>query len=210
LTPHIVQSMTPPGPSKQTFWSGTDSTYATNPLFTPQGKTISGSKLLNSGVTDVRGAGIAKTSGSGKSAIASLARMATVGQIVSIKPETSIVSVGKEFKLAFNDERLRPAADGVFQLRFDAKILQLKSLSHGDVIPTDRSTQDSDTAPEGDGPVEFTISSAAPRAAGGGRVVTATFVAKAPGVSPVTVSLKEAAGDSSPPSFDGRGIVRVR
>lgn len=210
LTPHIVQSMTPPVPSKQTFWSGTDSTYATNPLFTPQSKAISGTKLLNSGVTGVQLGGMAKTNGPGKPAVASLARMATVGQIVSIRPETSLVSVGKEFKVTFNDERLRPSSDGLFLLRFDSKILQLKSLAHGDVVPADRPTPESGTGLEEDASVEFRISAAAPRAPGGGRTVTATFVAKAPGVSPVSVSLKDTSGDSSPPSFDGRGIVRVR
>ena len=38
ITPHIIQGMTPPGLSKQVFWSGTDSTYATSPLFSPTGE----------------------------------------------------------------------------------------------------------------------------------------------------------------------------
>src|SRR5881296_4136832 len=33
ITPHIVQTMTPPSPEAQTFWSGTESLYATSPLF---------------------------------------------------------------------------------------------------------------------------------------------------------------------------------
>ena len=52
ITPHIIQGMTPPGLSKQVFWSGTDSTYATSPLYTPQGKKIS---MMGGGVS---GAGI--------------------------------------------------------------------------------------------------------------------------------------------------------
>ena len=51
----------------------------------------------------------------------------------------------------------------------------------------------------------------APRAATGGRKVTAKFMAKAPGVSPIRVALMNANGegaDGAPP--DGKGIVRVR
>ncbi|HZC81193.1 MAG TPA: hypothetical protein VE222_05650, partial [Nitrospiraceae bacterium] len=45
----------------------------------------------------------------------------------------------------------------------------------------------------------------------GGRTVTVTFFAKAPGVSPVRVALVDStAGSSTDSSQEGKGIVRVR
>lgn len=210
LTPHIVQAMTPPGFSKQTFWSGTDSSYATTPLFTPHGKASMGMKTSSSNVSGAEVAGLARTSVLGKAPVASLARMTSVGPIASVKPENSIVSVGKEFKLAINDERLRPSAEGVFQLRYDPKVLEFKSLVHGEVLSSDAAAGQQVSSQEAEGTVDFKVTPSAPRAVGGGRTVTATFVAKSPGVSPVNVALKDTAGDSSASSFDGRGIVRVR
>ena len=59
--------------------------------------------------------------------------------------------------------------------------------------------------------VAFRVGASAPRAATGGRKVTARFTAKAPGVSPLRVALvnaHRADADGAPP--DGKGIVRVR
>jgi hypothetical protein len=55
--------------------------------------------------------------------------------------------------------------------------------------------------------IAFRIDASAPRAAGGGRTVTVRFLARAPGVSPVNVALRDADDE---PAFEGKGIVRVR
>jgi general secretion pathway protein D len=210
LTPHIVQAMTPPGASKQAFWSGTDSSYATSPLFTPHGKSTLGVKTSGAGAVGPEAGNLARTSASGKKQVASLARLASVGPVASIKPDASIVDVGKEFKLAIQDERLRPTADGVFQLHYDPKVLEFKSLVHGERIQLDTFQELESSLQSGEGTVVFKVAASAPLAVGGGRTVTATFIAKSPGVSPVDVVLKDAIGDSSSSSPDGKGIVRVR
>jgi general secretion pathway protein D len=210
LTPHIVQAMTPPVLSKQAFWSGTDSMYATSPLFTiPAKSTMGGMKTSSANGFTMENGTIAKTSRPGKTTVASLARMVSVGPVVSIAPENSIVPLGKEFKLTIRDERLRATADGWFQLRYDPSVLQFKTLVHGDMI------RSSDSAGQGlqgtaEGAVAFKVSASAPRAAKGGRMVTVTFVAKSPGVSPVNVMLKDAMEASVASADDGKGIVRVR
>lgn len=211
LTPHIVQSMTPPGYSKQVFWSGTESTYATGPLFTPQDKKGFAVRTLGEAPQAAYPAGLAHSGGTAKPS-ATLARQAALGPIATIRPNNSVVPSGKEFKISINDERLRPSPDGVFRLRYDPRVLEFKALVHGEMVKQEEGTGKDGSVRSGEeGSVAFKVSASAPRAAGGGRTVTATFVARAPGVSPVQVALvtgeEEILGDSG---AEGKGIVRVR
>jgi len=209
ITPHIIPGMTPPGLAKQVFWSGTDSTYATSPLFTPQGKKThltgggSGAGVSMLGET-VKGGMV------GKSAAASLTPLASVGAVASIRPDESVIQMGKEFKLAINDERLRPTAEGIFQLQYDPQVLEFRKILNGEVIPPDGlSEQVSSSSDTRAGTVAFKVSPSARQI--GGRTVTVTFYAKAPGVSPVRVALMDSVAESSTAALqEGKGIVRVR
>ncbi len=210
ITPHIIQGMTPPGLSKQVFWSGTDSTYATSPLFSPQGKKISttGSRTTGAGFSS-SGEGV-KNGAVGKTAIASLTPLASVGAVVSIRPDESVIQMGKEFKLAINDERLRPTADGVFHLQYDPAVLEFKAILNGEVVEVGGSGEQASRSPGMQaGTIAYRVASSARQT--GGRTVIVTFYAKTPGVSPVRVALVESAADSSLASpQEGAGIVRVR
>jgi general secretion pathway protein D len=211
LTPHIVQSMTPPSPTRQAFWSGTDSVYSNTTMFTTQNvshKTAAATKLKDS-------AALAQTSMALKGKIAaaapaaSLKKMLTVGSAASVKPSESIVPVGKEFKLSIQDERLKPDKSGIFHLQYDPNVLDLKALVDAELIQLDQAEiPPSDVA---EAVVAFRVGPSAPRATTGGRTVTARFMAKAPGVSPIRVALMNGNGESQEgaPS-DGKGIVRVR
>jgi general secretion pathway protein D len=209
ITPHIIQGTTPPGLNTQVFWSGTDSSYATSPLFAPKGKKISM-------VGGVSGAGFSSSKGSakggmaGKAAAASLTPMASLGSVASIKPDASVIQMGKEFKLAINDERLRPTAEGVFQLQYDPQVLEFRKLLNGEVIQADGVGGQASNSPETQvGMVAFKVAPSVRQA--GGRTVTVTFYAKAPGVSPVRVALVDSTAESSKaPLQEGKGIVRVR
>jgi general secretion pathway protein D len=135
--------------------------------------------------------------------------MLTVGPAASVKPNESIVAVGKEFQLAIQDERLRPNKDGIFHLQYDPNVLDLKALIDAELIQLDQTELPPSALAEA--VVAFRVGSSAPRAATGGRTVTAKFMAKAPGVSPIRVALMDGNGESvsgAPP--DGKGIVRVR
>ena len=210
ITPHIIPGMTPPGLSKQVFWSGTESTYATSPLFTPQGKKISMMGGGGAGAGFSSSGGTAKGGMAGKAAAASLTRVPSGGAVASIRPDESVIQMGKEFKLAITDERLRPTADGVFQLQYDPQVLELRTLLNGEVIQSDVTGEQASSSQETQaGTVAFKVAPSARQA--GGRTVTVTFYAKAPGVSPVRVALVDAAGESSTASTqEGKGIVRVR
>jgi general secretion pathway protein D len=210
ITPHIIQGATPPGLTTQVFWSGTDSSYSTSPMFSPKGKKIS---MLSGGVSGAEfssSKGSAKGGMAGKAAAASLTPMASLGAVASIRPDESVIQLGKEFKLAINDERLRPTADGVFQLQYDPQVLELRKLLNGEVIQSDGTGGQTSSSSEAQvGMVAFRVAPSARQI--GGRTVTVTFYAKAPGVSPVRVALVGSAAESSTvPLQEGKGIVRVR
>lgn len=210
ITPHIVQGITPPGFSTQAFWSGTDTSYATSPLFAPKGKKISmtGSGISSMGFSSPGAA--AKGKMAGKAAAASLTPLASVATVASIRPEESVIRTGQEFKLDINDERLRPTSEGVFQLQYDPQVLELRTLLNGEVIQSeDTGGQASGSSETQAGTVSFKIAPSARQA--GGRNVTVTFYAKAPGVSPLRVAMVGVAAGSPTASLqEGKGIVRVR
>jgi general secretion pathway protein D len=136
--------------------------------------------------------------------------LASVGVVASIRPDESVIQMGKEFKLAINDERLRPTAGGVFQLQYDPKVLEFRTILNGEVIQSDGTGEQASRSSETQaGTVAFKVAPSARQA--GGRTVTVTFYAKAPGVSPVRVALVDSAAESSTASSqEGKGIVRVR
>src|SRR5262245_2170851 len=208
LTPHIVQAMTPPSLSRQAFWSGTDATYSNSTMFTPQPKTAM-TKVRGTNVSSAEPAPTIQHGGTAKTPPASLAKMLTVGPVASVTPNDSVVEVGKEFKLTIHDERLRPDKHGLFHLQYDPNVLDLKSLIDAEVIHMDPAELPQSAFAEAI--VAFRVGASAPRAATGGRKVTAKFIAKAPGVSPIRVAFmnpdREVTSGTPP---DGKGIVRVR
>jgi general secretion pathway protein D len=120
-----------------------------------------------------------------------------------------VVEVGKAFKIAIQDERLRPDKTALFHLQYDPHVLDLKGLVDAEVIQMDPAELSAPSLAEA--VVAFRVGASAPRAASGGRKVTAKFIAKAPGVSPIRVALMNADGEVPTESLpDGKGIVRVR
>jgi general secretion pathway protein D len=165
---------------------------------------IKGTHVLSPASLPMSQRGLAAKAPSG-----SLTKMLTVGPVASIKPNDSIVEVGKEFKIAIQDDRLRPEKGGFFHLQYDPNVLDLKALTDAETIQLDPA--DLPPSAVAEAVVAFRVGASAPRASTGGKTVTARFRAKAPGVSPIRVALMNANGDvaaDAPP--EGRGIVRVR
>jgi general secretion pathway protein D len=210
ITPHIIQGITSPGLNTQAFWSGTDSSYATSPLFAPKGKKIS---MVGGGVSGVGVSSLGRPVQmgiAGKPVAASRTPMTSIGAVASIRPDESVIPMGKEFKLAINDERLRPTADGIFQLQYDPQVLEFRTLQNGEVIePDDRGEKAAGGLETHTGTVAFKVLPSLRRV--GERIVMVTFYAKAPGVSPVRVALADSVSGSSTSALqEGKGIVRVR
>jgi general secretion pathway protein D len=208
LTPHIVQAMTPPSLSRQAFWSGTDSIYSNSTMFTTQQPKATPTRITRAQVSSPAPLPMSQRGLAAKVPSGALTKMLTVGPVASIKPNETIVEVGKEFKIAIQDDRLQPEKGGLFHLQYDPNVLDLKKLIDAEQIQLDPAELPPSAVAEA--VVAFRVGASAPRASTGGRTVTARFRAKAPGVSPIRVALvnaKEPAADASP---EGRGIVRVR
>jgi general secretion pathway protein D len=206
ITPHIVQNMTPPSLSTQTFWSGTESTYATSPLFSGSANkertSFRNGFGENSLSSSSRGGGLENAKSSRL-----FEQMAVPDPLLTIRPEESAIRSGNEIKLAVIDGRIAVSDQAVFRLEYDPKVLQFKRLGEAEII----STPDAQSEESGGGVVgtiSFRLIRPTQRAP---RTANVTFMAKAPGVSPVRVELVTPGGDSQVTASPvGTGIVRVR
>lgn len=207
ITPRITQPMVPGGSSNQAFWSGTESTYATNPMFSSSARKASAS--LGNGH---RGSFSSSTNGAATkgaeetSPSRSLSQLAVPDPLLAIQPDESAIQSGTEIKLAIVDARIRASGQNVFNLEYDPKILQFKRLGETGIV----STSEASSADNGDpaGKIAFRLARPSQRAP---RSVSVTFVAKAPGVSPVRVELAGSGSEDQPSSKEiGSGVVRVR
>ncbi len=201
ITPHIVQNMPVPGPGTQAFWSGTESTYATSPMFSSPSRKVSlpvGRGLLGDSETTKS---VEKTSTGN-----AIAKLAAPGPILAIKPDDSIVQTGREIKLAILDGRISAGDQSLFKVEYDPKILQFKRLGEAEIVSPSEGL--SAETPDQVRSIVFRLtrpSQPAPRS------VSVTFLAKSPGVSPLRVELAGQNGASSAsPSEVGTGFVRVR
>ena len=136
----------------------------------------------------------------------SLGQSATPGPQVVIKPEDSIVQFGKEVTLSIIDGQVRPSDESGFRLEYDPNILQFKRLDDAELT---RSGEIGGEGREGDaGTIMFRLARSAGQAK---RTVGVTFLAKAPGVSPVRVELFDSRSSvQASLGVVGAGVVRVR
>jgi general secretion pathway protein D len=206
ITPHIVQNMTPPALSTQTFWSGTESTYATGPLFSNSANK-SGTSLRN-GLGENSLSGSSKASGLEEAKSGRLLeQMAVPDPLLTIRPEESAIQSGKEIKLAVVDARIAASDQAVFRLEYDPNVLEFKRLGEAEIISTPEA-QSEESVGGAVGTISFRLIRPAQRAP---RTASVTFVAKARGVSPVRVELVTPGRDSQAMTSPvGTGIVRVR
>jgi general secretion pathway protein D len=199
ITPHIVQNMIPPSLSAQTFWSGTESTYATGPMFSTPAQKVSATQGSMYGEGSAKGGGDTTSN-------RSLAQLAVPDPVLTIRPDESAVKFGKEIRLSIVDGRLSASGQNLFKLEYDPKILQFKRLGEAELVSS------SGISPEDQGAAVGTVAfrlvrpeQRAPRSA------SVVFVGKALGVSPIRVELVGSDGDGRAASSEiGAGIVRVR
>ena len=198
ITPRIMQSPVSSGGTQHAFWSGTESSYATSPLFSnTQKKTLA---HLASGVTSTA-AGRPNTD-----TATSLMKAAVAGPPLSVKPGDATTQVGKEVKLTVVDERLRASGEQIFRLEYDPQVLVFKAVS--DAVIADSSSTAGGAGRDTSGSISFRLTKPESRAP---RSVTVTFTASAVGVSPVRVELlpNDESGSAQSPDV-GTGVVRVR
>ena len=205
ITPHIAQPTLLPGGGHHAFWSGTEFNYATRPIFPGSARRLStlmqnedGKAFSRDGILD---------KGNGQPNMGrSLGQSATPGPQVVIKPEDSIVQFGKEVTLSIIDGQVRPSDESGFKLEYDPNILQFKRLDDAELT---KSGEIGGEGGEGDaGTIMFRLARSAGQAK---RTVGVTFLAKAPGVSPVRVELFDSRSSvQASLGVVGAGVVRVR
>jgi general secretion pathway protein D len=205
ITPHIAQPTLPVGSRNQAFWSGTEFNYTTRPIYSSSSRGLS--TLVGS--DDGKGVSLDEISnrGIGQSYRGRpLAQSATPGPQLVIKPEDSIVQFGKEVTLSILDGQVRLSDERSFRLEYDPNVLQFKQLNDAELVLNSEAIEGGS---EGEaGTIMFRLARSTGRPP---RTVGVTFLAKAPGVSPVRVELVDSHNPAQASlGVVGAGVVRVR
>jgi general secretion pathway protein D len=208
LTPHIVQPMRPPGLQTQAFWSGTESVYATSPLFFSPGQrsSVPALPVSSAGLTAaVPGPVPASDVRVAEEALKLLPRL-------SVQPADAAVPVGKEIRIDVFAEKARGITGETMKLFFDPKVVAFREAAAGELIGGRHGKAAlAVKSRSSDGEMELRFRRMSSPLRNEGQLVSLTFVAKAPGVSPVRVLLSGESGDrDAADPAGGRGIVRVR
>jgi general secretion pathway protein D len=207
LTPHIVQPMRPPGLQTQAFWSGTESVYATSPLF------LSPARKISVPVLPVSGGGPAGQSSTAAGPGKSLAQEAlNLMPQLSVQPANAAVPVGKEFRIDVFVQRARAMTGETVKLAFDPQVVEFRQAAEGELMGAARGKAAvAVKSRSSDGEMELRFRRLSGLSKNEGQLLSLVFVAKAPGVSPVHVTLFGEAGERDAlDAGSGKGIVRVR
>jgi general secretion pathway protein D len=207
LTPHIVQPMRPPGLQTQAFWSGTESVYATSPLF------LSPAQKISVPVLPVSSVGPADLSSAAGAAGPRLTEesLKLLPQL-SVQPADAAVRVGKEFKVEIFAERARGITGETIKVAFDPQVVEFREAAAGELMGGGRGkTAVAVKSRSSDGELELRFRRLPSPLRNEGQLLSLIFVAKAPGVSPVRVSLPGESGEREAGDLaSGKGVVRVR
>lgn len=203
ITPRIAQPSLPPGSTNQAFWSGTEFNYATSPVFAG----LAGKRSTSFKGESRRSAnqiGMTSKGATQVNSVQSLTELATPGPLLKIKPDETVIQAGKEVTMAIVDGRLRASDANTFKLEYDPEILEFRGLGDAQLLRLGATTDGT-----GAGTIVFQLAHPDQRPP---RTLSLTFVAKAPGVSPVRVGLSDSdsAGDEVSSKVTGSGVVRVR
>jgi general secretion pathway protein D len=205
ITPHIAQPTLLPGANNHAFWSGTEFNYATRPVFSSSSSKIPTLMASEAG-KDINQYAVLEKGNRQPNMGRSLTQLATPGPQLALKPEDSIVQLGKELTLSIVDGQVGPPDESAFRLEYDPNILQFKHLDNAELtgggeIGNERSGSEAGT-------ITFRLTPSAGQAP---RTVKLTFLGKAPGVSPIHVELLNSSNPvQASAGVVGAGVVRVR
>jgi general secretion pathway protein D len=210
ITPHILHTMTQPNLGTQVFWSGTESTYATAPLYAtkPQGAVGSSPRKASFGTSFSPKKNIAE----GATVTPQTSTNAGSTARLILKLRESSVEVGKEVRVDLFTERIQGLKNGAFTISYDPQVLELQSTVEGE-LPKRGDAQGmlSATSNSATGQVELKLERPNKPVAEDGRLIAMQFIAKAPGVATLHVEMTEGQDQvvaATPRS--ATGVVRVR
>ncbi len=206
ITPHIVNSVRLPGPQGQAFWSGTESVYATSPLFAMQPKKVSARASASSDVATV----YQKSSSKKPRGEASVSELVPTSLQLSIQPADAAVQAGKEFRVDVLAKQVQGLDTEIFTLDFDPQIIEFRDAALGEALGTEAGKAAVAVASH-DGVVELRLHRSTSATKDDGRLLRLTFLAKVPGVSPLHLQVAKHAGVDVPEGRgEAKGVVRVR
>ena len=132
ITPRIIQS-TPPSANNQAFWSGTEFTYATSPLFSNSAKKASPYGDSDPGLRSVPSLnGVGKKSQEGAPAGGTLADLGTPGPLLAVQPEETAVQAALglvDFSVWQSFRRMKLSAPERLRIRLDVLMAAIASAS---------------------------------------------------------------------------------
>lgn len=208
ITPHIVNPMRPPSVQAQAFWSGTESVYATSPLFAPQPKKVS-ARVPAAGEA---GTVYQKSSAKKSKGEASVLEPIPLSLALTIQPADTVVQVGKEFHLDVMAKHVQGLDTETFTLDFDPQVIEFREAAEGEVLGTEGGKAAVAVASQSpDGVVELRLHRSATATKEDGRLLRLTLMAKAPGVTPLRLQATKRDGvGTSEGMGEAKGVVRVR
>lgn len=183
ITPHIVRSVTMPGIESQTFWSGTETTYATTPLFAAH-------------VADPPPA---------------LATRGPA--VLSLTPPALSTGVGQEFRLDLTADRIDALTESVVTVSYNPQVIEFRRAVERDRLKQeDAVTAATLTADPANGHVAIRLRQQDAATAGPDVLTTLVFQAKASGTSPIMIQQSTGDGPAADlsPAPNERGFVHVR
>ena len=217
ITPRIVRSLPLPELSAQAFWSGTETVYATSPLFASAGpsslppalsppvSSLPAPRPSAAGRSTPEGAGSAGAMGAaGVTPPAAPAEIAA-GPVptLAFRPPDLATALGQEFRLDLTSTQLEGLSESLVTIAFDPQALEFRRAAPA------AATLTASTSP---GQVALTLRPQAPTATGSGVLATLVFQAKTPGDFPITLqqaSVSGAAGKTIAVTTE-RTLVHVR
>jgi general secretion pathway protein D len=208
ITPHIVNSLRPPGLQAQSFWSGTESVFSTSPLFAMQPKKVSALVPASGSQETI----YQKSSSKRSKGEASALEPVPMGLQLSIQPADAAVQTGKEFRVDVLAKNVRGLDTETFTLDFDPKIIEFRDAEEGEVLGAEAGKAAVAVASQSpSGIVELRLHRSTSATKDDGRLLRMTFLAKAPGVSPIHLQAAKREGIDTPEGAgEAKGVVRVR
>jgi general secretion pathway protein D len=233
ITPRIIRPLNMPNVETQTFWSGTETNYATTPLFTevvsktavktsmvsPSRPTLAQPPSLGMGTMPaaqppaaprpIPAAEVSKPA----VPVAPSDVVAGGAVVLALYPPEVLAYVGQEFRVDLTADNLETLIESVVTVTYNPQVLEFRRALEGELLKQGASSASvTISASPTAGQLDLTMRRQGTPATGAGVLAMLFFQAKGPGVSDVEIpkAMVGAAGNKAVPVSTWRGQVRVR
>jgi general secretion pathway protein D len=211
ITPRIVRPLEVPRADEQAFWSGTEETYTTRPMFTD---VAGGAGLTVPTPPPAAQAPPPRTPALPAPPFLGSPAASLAPAILTIRPPDGAVQVGKETNLDVMVAGADGLAEATLTVSYDPKVMEFRQALEGEFLKRSGSATITVDANPVVGSVVVRIKGAqeGQGVSGSGVLVTLAFEGKAPGVSPVSIQAPNlvSAGKAPIAATGGQGVLRVR